>query len=97
MKKLNLTVLFFLFLTVLSYGQPSEQLIKVIVAPDHTNWEYKLGEPVTFSISVLQNGNLLKNAVIQYELGPEKLVPVKKDSLMAASGIFAPCTGAAPR
>ncbi len=86
MKKLNLTVLFFLFLTVLSYGQPSEQLIKVIVAPDHSNWEYKLGEPVTFSISVLQNGNLLKNAVIQYELGPEKLTPVKKDSLMAASG-----------
>jgi hypothetical protein len=22
-------------------AQPSEQFIKVVVAPDHTNWEYK--------------------------------------------------------
>ena len=68
------------------YAQPSEQFIKVVVAPDHTNWEYTPGESVVFTVSVLQNGNLLKNTVIRYELGPEKMPATKKDSLMVASG-----------
>ncbi|HLL44557.1 MAG TPA: acetylxylan esterase [Segetibacter sp.] len=67
-------------------AQPTEQFIKVVVAPDHTNWEYKLGEPVKFTVSVLQNGNLLKNTTVAYELGPEKLPATKKDSLVVASG-----------
>lgn len=80
-----ITCLLFISCTCL-YAQPSEQFVKVIVAPDHTNWEYTLGEPVTFTVSVLQNGNLLKNAVIRYELGPERMPATKKDSLMVASG-----------
>jgi cephalosporin-C deacetylase len=67
-------------------AQPTEQFIKVVVAPDHSNWEYKIGEPVKFTISVLQNGNLLKNAVVRYELGPEKMLATKKDSLETTSG-----------
>src|SRR4051794_27226041 len=67
-------------------AQPTEQFIKVVVAPNHTNWEYKLGEPVKFTISVLQNGNLLKNTTLKYELGPEKMPATKKDSLMVTSG-----------
>jgi cephalosporin-C deacetylase-like acetyl esterase len=86
MKNVSSTVVFLLFLTLVCYSQPSEQFIKVVVAPDHSNWEYKIGEPVRFTISVLQNGNLLKNAVVRYELGPEKMPPVKKDSLTVASG-----------
>jgi hypothetical protein len=70
----------------MSIAQPTEQFIKVVVAPDHTNWEYKLGEPVKFTVSVLQNGNLLKNTTVAYELGPEKLPATKKDSLVVASG-----------
>ncbi len=67
-------------------AQPTEQFIKVVVAPNHTNWEYKLREPVKFTVSVLQNGNLLKNTTVTYELGPEKLPATKKDSLVATSG-----------
>ena len=67
-------------------AQPIEQFIKVVVAPDHTNWEYRLGEPVKFTVSVLQNGNLLKNTIVAYELGPEKLPATKKDSSVVASG-----------
>lgn len=67
-------------------AQPSEQFIKVVVSPDHTNWEYRQGEPVKFTISVLQNSNLLKNVIVTYELGPEKLPAAKKDSLVVASG-----------
>lgn len=69
-----------------SQGQPAEQLIKVVVAPDHTDWTYKPGENVKFTITVLQSGNALKNAVVKYEIGPEKMDPTKKDSLIVANG-----------
>jgi cephalosporin-C deacetylase-like acetyl esterase len=80
---------FFSFLFISFYSlnaQPSEQFIKVVVAPDHTNWEYKTGEQVKFTVSVLQNGNLLKNTAVRYELGPEKMPATKTDSLVIAPG-----------
>ena len=67
-------------------SQPVEQMIKVVVAPNHPDWLYKTGEPVKFSISVLQYGNPLKNAVVRYSIGPEKMDPVKKDSLALSGG-----------
>src|SRR3982750_751628 len=67
-------------------AQPLTQFIKVIVAPDHTDWTYKPGEKVKFTITVMQNGNVLKNAVVKYEIGPEKMEPVKTDSLKIVSG-----------
>jgi len=70
------------------YSQPTEQMIKVVVAPDHSDWTYKTGEPVKFSISVLQYGNPLKNAVVRYSIGPEKMDPTKKDSLALSTGVL---------
>ena len=60
-----------------SQGQPAEHLIKVVVAPDHTDWTYKTGEKVKFTITVLQSGNALKNAVVKYEIGPERMEAIK--------------------
>jgi len=68
------------------YAQPAEQFIKVIVAPDHGNWTYSTGEKVKFTITVLQNGNPLKNVTVKYETGPERMEPFKKDSLVLAGG-----------
>jgi len=70
------------------HGQPTEQMIKVVVAPDHADWLYKTGESVKFSISVLQYGNPLKNAVVRYSIGPEKMDPIKKDSLALSTGVL---------
>ncbi len=67
-------------------AQPIEQRIKVVVAPDHTDWIYKANEKVKFTISVLQDGNPLKGAKIKYEVGPEKMEAVKKDSAILSSG-----------
>src|SRR6478609_4230712 len=67
-------------------AQPGEQLVKVVVAPDHADWTYKAGEKVTFTVTVLQFGNPVKNARIVYEYGPEKLDPVKKDSMTLSNG-----------
>ena len=67
-------------------AQPTEKLIKVVVAPDHADWTYKVGESAKFTISVLQNGNFLKNAKVRYEIGPEKMEPTKKESLTLPNG-----------
>ena len=78
------------FLSVLTtatlHSQPVEQFVKVVVAPDHPDWTYKTGEPVKFSVTVLKDGNVLKNATIKYEVGPEKMDAVKKDSLLLKDG-----------
>ncbi|MEJ0104146.1 MAG: acetylxylan esterase [Bacteroidota bacterium] len=78
----------FTFLQAIAFAQPVTQFVKVIVAPDHTDWTYKTGEPVTFKITVLKDGNPLKNIAVKYQVGPEKMEPVKKDSLVLANGVF---------
>jgi cephalosporin-C deacetylase-like acetyl esterase len=62
--------------------------VKVVVAPDHADWLYKTGENVKFSISVLQYGNPVKNAVIRYSIAPEKMEAIKKDSLVLPNGVL---------
>lgn len=84
---------YFAFLLVFIYAinfqltaQPLERQVKVIVAPDHPNWEYKIGEEVKFSISVLQNGNPVQNVKVHYEIMPEKMEALKKDNLTLSEG-----------
>ena len=51
----------------------------VTVTPDHKDWNYKVGEKVEFTVCVLNNGTLLDNAQISYEMGPEMYPTEKKD------------------
>ena len=81
-----ITVFFLSFAMNFGNAQPAEQFIKVVVAPDHSDWTYKTGENVKFTITVFQNGNILKNAVVKYETGPEKMETQKKDSLSLPNG-----------
>ena len=86
-RKINCLLLFF----VVAFhhallAQPIEQRIKVVVSPDHTDWTYASNEKVKFTISVLKDGNPLKGVKIKYEIGPEKMEPVKKDSTVLPSG-----------
>jgi len=67
-------------------AQPAEQLVKIIVGPDHPDWNYKIGEPVKFNVMVLQYGNPVPNATIRYEIGAEKMPAVIKDSAMLTDG-----------
>lgn len=90
MKK-NIQFLFifaFAFYCAELFGQPTEQFIKVVVAPDHTDWAYTSGEKAKFTITVLQNGNPLHDVKIRYEIGPEKLDPTtKKENVALPKGI----------
>ena len=79
---------FFLLLvcSTLVLAQPTQKFVEVVVVPDHPDWTYRLGEPVKFTISVIQNGNFLKNAKVRYEIGPEKLDPLRKESGVLTNG-----------
>lgn len=85
----NTKVILFLFLFSISkhnFAQPVERLVKVIVAADHSDWTYKKGEKVKFTLSVFKNGNLVKDAKVRYEIGPEKQTPIKKETITLAIG-----------
>jgi cephalosporin-C deacetylase-like acetyl esterase len=80
MKTLNLIILLITFsLSCIITAQPVEQLVKVIVTPDHDNWQYKPGEKAVFTVQVFYHNNPLKGIKAYYEIGPEKLEPSKKD------------------
>lgn len=61
-------------------------LVKVIIAPDHKDWKYRLNEKATFSVQVLKYGNLLENVTVDYEMGPEALPDVKKEGVILKNG-----------
>ena len=86
MKKL-VYIFSFLLVSSITFAQPATQMIKVMVAPDHDDWTYKIGEKVTFSVTVLKWGNPLKNTKITYQIGPEKF-ETKKDSATLKDGMI---------
>ena len=75
-----------LFLVNAALAQPAERFVKVIVAPDRADWTYKPGDNVKFTISVLQNGNPVKKAVVRYEIGPEKMPATTKETKTLPNG-----------
>src|SRR5690606_27436561 len=48
-------------------------LIRIMVSPSRADMVYGSAEDVTFEIAVYQFGHLLKNASIEYRIGPEKM------------------------
>lgn len=69
-----------------AFGQPSQQMVNIVLAPDHADWIYKVGEKVKFSVQVFEHGNLLHNVPLKYEIEPERMEPVKKDSVVLRNG-----------
>jgi cephalosporin-C deacetylase len=85
-RKSGLVLYFVLFCLLPAFAQPVEQRVKVVVAPDRADWTYKTSDKVKFSITVLQDGNPIRNVKVRYEYGPEKMEPVKKDSAVLSTG-----------
>ncbi len=69
-----------------SFCQFNIPMIRVMVAPDHKDWTYKLNETAKFSVQVLKYGNLLENVTIDYEAGPEMLPDTKKEGIVLKNG-----------
>ena len=69
-----------------TFAQPLKQFVQVVVAPDHPDWKYKIGENVTFTITVLQFGNPVQKVNLKYEIKQEKMEPIKSNSMMLLDG-----------
>ena len=87
MKRLLLLFLtLFTSLSLQSQPPPDHRWVEVIVAPDNPDWTYEIGEEVTFNVTVLKSNVPLRNAQISYEIGPEKMEPVKKGEAALKGG-----------
>lgn len=51
----SILLIAFLMLFYRAFGQPAERLIRIQITPNHTDWLYKPGEKIEFSITVLKN------------------------------------------
>jgi cephalosporin-C deacetylase len=78
--------LFLILISLNALSQSNTGLIKVIIAPDHTDWTYKTNEQARFSVQVLKYGNLMEYVTIDYETGPEALPDVKKEGVVLKTG-----------
>ena len=88
-----LCFLMLLFLTVFqNHAQNAGKEIYVVVSPDRDDWTYKPGEKATFTVTVLKSQRPMKDAVVDYEVGPEFYPDRKekgkalKDGTMKISG-----------
>ena len=86
MSKFNSILLFLVLSTGTAIAQPVEQMIKIMVAPDHTDWSYRTGEKVKFTATVFENGNPVKDVKVSYEVGPEKMKPVQQQTTVVKNG-----------
>ena len=64
------------------FAQPRQEYIKVVVAPDHSDWIYTTGEEVDFRITVLKDGNPLEDISIHYEIKPELMESLKEGNVV---------------
>lgn len=78
--------MFLAVLTINSSGQAGMPMIRVIVAPDHKDWTYKVNENAKFSVQVLKYGNLMENVTIDYETGPDMVPDIKKQGIVLKDG-----------
>jgi cephalosporin-C deacetylase-like acetyl esterase len=69
------------------WAQPPRSYVHVNIAPSHNDWTYRIGETADFEISVIRNSVRLKDIVVQYEYGPERLDPIQQGTLVLSSGV----------
>lgn len=62
-------------------AQPRQEPVKINIAPDHSDWIYEVGEQVNFNVGVWKYGNPLTDIEIRYEIKPEKMDPVKAETI----------------
>jgi cephalosporin-C deacetylase-like acetyl esterase len=61
--------------------------VKVVVAPDHRDWTYKLGETVHFSVAVTADSEPIDNVTVAYTVGPDMYPGEKKTAAVPLSGL----------
>ena len=61
--------------------------VRVIVAPDHRDWTYDLGQPVKFRITVTADNTAVDDATISYTVGPDAFPGEARTAAVPAEGL----------
>jgi cephalosporin-C deacetylase len=86
--RIFLAVLFLALPAPGSWAQSRIGTVFVRVTLDHADWTYKPGEPVTFRITVIQDGQSVPGAKVTYAIGPEMMPPtIEKTATVPADGL----------
>ena len=90
-RRIAVGVAFLLALTVcvaFILGQDRTGQVFVRVSTDRADWTYSLGQPVTFHISAVMDGQPLSGVEVEYRVGPEMVEPtIVKTVTLPAQGI----------
>lgn len=82
----HLLLILSLFWAVGLVAQPAVQPVKIVVTPDHTDWQYKLGEPAKFMVTVYRYNVPVKDVKLRYEVGSEKMAPTQSQTRTLPNG-----------
>ncbi len=74
----SILLIAFLMLFYRAFGQPAERLIRIQITPNHTDWLYKPGEKIKFSITVLKNNVPIPDTEIRYQISEDMMKPHKE-------------------
>ncbi|MFV0538662.1 MAG: acetylxylan esterase, partial [Dysgonomonas sp.] len=66
--KIKLLLFAVLALSLSAIAQPGEKFVRVIVKPNSSDWNYKLGDKVQFDVLVTKNSIPLTDVKVRYEL-----------------------------
>ena len=61
--------------------------VKVIVAPDHRDWTYKLGEHALFAVTVTADNEPIDAVTVSYTVGPDLFPGEKKTAALPLAGM----------
>jgi cephalosporin-C deacetylase-like acetyl esterase len=78
--------LIFLFNTLLSVAQVTEQLVMVQITPKKKEWNYNIGDNVSFEIEITKNRFPLEDVPLRYELSYDMMSPFKKGEATLKDG-----------
>lgn len=86
MKKLLSIVFLYIGTLCAVTAQPTEQMIRVQVTPDRSDFLYQEGKSVKFTVSVLKNSVPLENIQVSYEISEDMMKPFKSASQVIKKG-----------
>lgn len=76
--------LFVLCLTVVAFSASAE--VKLEVVCDHADWVYKVAEPVTFTVTVNEDGKPVSEGEISWRIGPDMMEPFSQGKTALKDG-----------
>jgi cephalosporin-C deacetylase len=74
-RSMLLSCLMLLFAATQVMAQDRIGTVQVRVRTERADWMYKPGQPVKFTITVVQDGHPVTNARLTYRIGPEQMPP----------------------